>query len=272
MNPFRLKTALISRPLRTRPALASALMLGGILATAAVENCPALVVTFEDPDTGSASLHDGWSGMTRAGGYTGYTAAQWPAPITSNLPESSGAELNRIGPGAIPASSSIYGYGTFEVGAGAVLPDLETVVLQFEIGEGQWSGQRLDFSVLPALSFNGGSQAIAPAVSLQLSETLLGNFGPDQIIINHWLFQWDLSEIRAAVTDFSLKYSVVDHTQQYAMRMDQGNSFVAVTVPEPSAGMLLAGTLLPMISRRKRGTRNPLLKPSGTRRGGGRFR
>ncbi|MEZ0209399.1 MAG: PEP-CTERM sorting domain-containing protein [Methylophilus sp.] len=78
----------------------------------------------------------------------------------------------------------------------------------------------------------------------------------EPIYINLYAFQWDLSGY-SNISSFNVTYDVVAHSQTYAARLTQSDTFnqvVAVPVPEPeSYAMILAGLgMVALVARRRR--------------------
>ncbi len=222
---------------------------------------------FIDPGLTGNTQYDGWVGLT-ANNYPGYGSfpgnGAWPAPIISNTPGSGDASLRKVsnGPGGGPylAGSSIYfgGFsaevnydgGTLAVGDTTVVDNLSNVVFQIEIGEA-WT---YDFynRQLPVLSFNGGGQQLAATVSILVDQVYNGTVdmptGPEDVYINSWLVQWDLSAY-AGITDFEISFTGVQHAQLYSLRLDQSDVYAAVPAPASLALLSLGGLVA---TRRRR--------------------
>lgn len=223
---------------------------------------------FIDPALTGNTQYDAWTGLT-ASNYPGYGSfpgtGAWPAPIVSNTPGSADAYLRKVsnGPGGGPylAGGSIYfgGFsaeinyegGTLAVGDTTVVDNLSNVVFQIEIGEA-WT---YDFHnrQLPVLSFNGGNQQLVANVTLLVDQVHNGTVdmptGPEDVYINSWLVQWDLSAY-AGITDFEISFTGVQHAQLYSLRLDQSDVYAAVVpAPAPLALLSLGGLIA---TRRRR--------------------
>jgi hypothetical protein len=208
-------------------------------------------------------------------GYPGFitSTSNWPAPIASKQGSTGhDAKLTKVANGTsggpFPSSSSLY-FGSFTGGANALggtlavgdttpLANLATLVFQLEIGEASgsdfWdSADAGDAGDLPVLSYNGGTQQLLPTYAAITKALDNGSFAPpggtesSTLYINTWLMQWDLSAIDN-ITDFSISFSAVAHTQLYAMRLDQGDTHTAV--PEPAALGIAALSSLLLLRRR----------------------
>ncbi len=222
---------------------------------------------FIDPGLAGNTQYDGWVGLT-ASNYPGYGSfpgnGAWPAPIISNTAGSGDAYLRKVsnGPGGGPylAGGSIYfgGFsaevnydgGTLAVGDNTVVDNLSNVVFQIEIGEA-WT---YDFHnrQLPVLSFNGGSQQLVADVTLLVDQVHNGTVdmptGPEDVYINSWLVQWDLSAY-TGITDFEISFTGVQHAQLYSLRLDQSDVYAAVPTPASLALLSLGGLIA---TRRRR--------------------
>ncbi len=232
--------------------------------------------TLVNPGFAGNTQYDGWVGLT-SGNYTGYGSfpgmSAWPAPIgsnrtsanTFNAAEPGDAGLIKVanGPsgGALLTGSALYfgGFSTninnFDGTVGVVdstpVANLKTVAYQVQIAEA-WT---YDFynRVLPVLNYNGGAQALVAPTALIIDRTYNGTVqmpgGPQDIFINTYFLQWDLSSIAGPITDISVTFSGVQHAQVYSMRLDQSDIYTPV--PTPGAlGLFGIGGLT--LARRRR--------------------
>lgn len=242
--------------------------------TAMVITPIASAVVFLNPDfTGPNSSYDGWEGFNSANysGYGGYPGtAAWPAPIGSDSAGSGDATLNKVpGTSGYPSTSpGVYYIYSTTVGGGNAIPelvvgsfsitdstpvaDLATVAFQIQISYWDLVGTPFPTGVLPTLSYNGGSQNLAATFShLNYTGAFTSPFGSG--IADFWGFQWDLSGIIDPINSFTINYSVTNHAQTYALRIDQTDAvFDHNVVPEPSRAVLVMAALGTMVFRRKR--------------------
>ncbi|MEO0795583.1 MAG: PEP-CTERM sorting domain-containing protein [Verrucomicrobiota bacterium] len=206
----------------------------------------------------NGSTTESWSDLnstnyTVEDGYNtiGNFDAGWSTAIASDTGTATFDKL--AGTNGYPASSSIYNFedfappfsepGVYFITEASPIAGLETVVFQTDTVFSD------PFPQLPVLSYNGGSQEL----SADLTDTTVGgfNFAGDQS--QNLSFQWDLSSVGESITDFVIQWQSPNHTANFQMQLDQGDTFVGV-IPEPSHYVLLtslcAGTLLML--RRKR--------------------
>ncbi|MFT3802091.1 MAG: PEP-CTERM sorting domain-containing protein [Burkholderiaceae bacterium] len=229
----------------------------------------------------SAFPQNGVSGLTGTGGFPGST--MW-APQASQVNSSSGsvsaselggATLNKLsngagGSGAYAAGSSIYygGFsaeinnngGTLAVVDSTPLSGLSTVVLQVGIGEA-W-GYDFYNHALPTLSLTTASGTTTVASNLRYND-VLEKFdngtvdmptGPEQVYINQYALQWDLSGY-SDIQSFSVSFNGVQHAQLYGLTLTQSDTFTqVVAVPEPSVYLMMAAGLggVAFVARRRR--------------------
>ncbi|KQT36209.1 hypothetical protein ASG24_08065 [Methylophilus sp. Leaf414] len=196
--------------------------------------------------------------------------------------------------GAFPSSDSLYAgsfSGAFNVNGGklgvfetAPVDNLANVVFQVEIG----GANGYDFyqpsvgnttTIGDASTHAAGALAVTnyfPTLNLTFSNNtttqLTANWAElstkgengttsaggteEPIYINLYAFQWDLSGY-SNISSFNVTFDVVAHSQTYAARLTQSDTFnqvVAVPVPEPeSYAMVLAGLgLVGFVARRRR--------------------
>lgn len=175
-----------------------------------------------------------WTDMTSENhaGYPsfGNPTGNWPSPIAA---DSGTATFDKVdGTSGFPAGASIYnfiGSGSYTLSESSPLADLQTIVFQTDT--------ILDtpFTSAPSLSFNGGSQNLIA----DFTATTVGEFNSDgQSTI--FLYQWDLTDILGTITDFEINYTSAPHSSNFAMQLNQGDTFVQV-VPEPRTYALMAG-------------------------------
>lgn len=224
-----------------------------------------------NPGLAGTTQYDGWDGITAAN-YTGYGtfpgSGAWPAPIGSNQSGSGDADLSKVangsGGGPYLASGGIYsgGFaftpntlgGTLGVSDSTPVANLANVVFQVEISEA--FGYDLFNDVLPKLSYNGGSQNLAPSFDTIVERVQNGTFdvpggGTEPLYINTYLVQWDLSAL-SGITSFSVSFNTVQHSVVSEARLDQSDSYSALTVPAPASAALVGiGGLVAIRRRRK---------------------
>lgn len=249
--------------------------LPAVLATVAASLLIASKITaapISVPLTGNTST-DGWANITSASNpsYPGFPgSAPWPSPIGSNTVGSGDADLNKISGSAYPGDTSLYSGGFSETPnlSGAVLAvsdatvplDLKTVVFQIEIGAA--FGYDFYNGVLPTLSYNGGSQNITATYTAILSQVQTGTFpnpitGLDEpIYVTLYGLQWDLSGIQTAINSIQVSWTTVQHSQVYALQLDQSDTFTQV-IPEPSTYLLLGLSIFAFILLRGRFSARP---------------
>ncbi len=249
----------------------------GVGLIAGLAGTAALAGSITDPNLAGNTQYDEWTtaGLTSAVN-TGYGSfpgtAPWPGPIAST--EGGDAGLSKLsngaGGGPVPFNSSLYfaGFsaapnslgGALAISDSTPVGGLANVVFQIQIGQ----ALGFDFydDVLPALSYNGGSQNLAASFATVTDRIETGTFEtPDgsvePIYTNTHLLQWDLSGI-SGITDFTISFSGVQHAQIYGLRLDQSDVFNSLApvaaVPEPTSVALLAcGLAAVLYGARKRG-------------------
>jgi hypothetical protein len=228
-----------------------------------------------DFNNGDVISYDGWSNFSMIaypgyGSFPGGTA--WPGPIGSNTPDSGDANLNKVdngaGGGPFIGTSSLYfgGFsnvqntlgGTVSVTDNSIISDLNTVVFQIQIG--QALGYDLYDGAAPILMINGTTPVALQYTALinqfDTGETFLNPVSGDEepIFLNTWGFQWDLSGISDPITSLSIEFSAVQHSQIYALQLDQSSGiYTSSLVPEPSTALLGGvGLGLAFVLRRRR--------------------
>lgn len=224
------------------------------------------------PLTGTTST-DSWGEGFNNVRYPGYGAypgtAAWPNPIAPDTEGSGNASLNKTAGSGYPSTTTGQNYiystlsggnaantsaanvvGTFSVAETSPVASLETVVFQIQISYWTAVGTPFPTGVMPVLNYNGGNQALQSTFNLlAYSGSFTSSFGTGTA--DFWAFQWDLSEVNESITSFEVVYSVTNHAQTYALKLDQGDTFSKV-VPEPSSVFLLSlGGSLAFIRRRR---------------------
>lgn len=204
--------------------------------------------------------YDGWKNLSIVGGYTGASfpgTGAWPTTgnwtsynpgtgavgaIGSNTEGSGDALLYRIatgtGGGPYPAGSSIYfgGFsaapnvndGTLGVVDTTPLTGLRTVAFQVEIGEA--FGYDFYNHVLPVLQYTtaSGTFTLEASYSDRISQLYNGDIlmptGYEDIYINTWGVQFDLSQVEEPITSYTLSFTGVQHAQLYSLQLDQSTA------------------------------------------------
>lgn len=238
----------------------------------AAQAAQAAPIDLTDPGLPGNTAYSEWASLTTPSypNYPGFPGSgAWPTPMAAQA-GSAGAVLSKVsngtGGGPYPASGSIYfgGFsgdvnnngGTLAVSDSAAIAGLQQVSFQIQIGEAWtydfWNG------VLPTLSYNGGSQALAATTSGLLEQFYNGTVpmptGDEAVYINTYLLNWDLSAIAEPITSFSISFTGVQHAQLYKLRVDESDTVATAAVPEPSSLALLAcgGSLAALLLRRRR--------------------
>lgn len=204
---------------------------------------------------GGTSQYDGWGNFnsTSMPGYGTYPGASaWSSgAIGSNLASSGDALLNRVAgsgsSGPYVASASIYfaGAGTLSVTDSSPVSNLKTVVFQIDLGPGNGDG----FTAEPSLFYNGSTAG--PTPQKYVVGLGLGALDPDgnPATTSTLLYQWNLTGL-SSITSFGLQWGNNQHTQVYAVRLDQSDTFTAV--PEPTALAPLAIGAIGLLRRKRR--------------------
>jgi len=221
--------------------------------------------------TGTTSF-DGWNNLTSTAnpGYPGFPGSgAWPSPIGSNVAGSGDAIVSKVSGNIFPSSTGLYfgsftavpntNAGTLGVTDSTIVSGLKTVVFQVETGESM--GYDFYNGVLPTLSYNGGSQALAATFSDKLVQAPNGTFdspvGPQPLYVNLWALQWDLSSIVDPITSLNMGFNGVTHSQVFGLQLDQSSTayssaVFAAPVPEPASMAALSLGALALIRRKRR--------------------
>jgi len=253
-----------------RVLFASPFALAAVVLALGASRAVAAPMALIDPALGGPTQYDEWSTgnltIAQNPGFPGFPgSAAWPSPIGSGTLGSEDAVLNKVangtGGGPYPASGSIYfgGFsgdinnpgGVLAVSDATPLADVAKIVFQIQIGEA-WTYDFVNHE-LPRLSYNGGSQALAPTGDSLLEQYFNGTVemptGPEDVFINTYLLEWDVSAL-GPISGFSIAFEGVQHAQLYALRLDQ------YAVPEPATfglgGLALAGFVGLAHARRRR--------------------
>ncbi|MDY0746396.1 PEP-CTERM sorting domain-containing protein [Paucibacter sp. R3-3] len=230
----------------------------------------------------------GVPGLTGTGGFPGTTAWSGKASqvdtSSGNVGTSlGGATLSKISNaagnagGAYAASGSIYfgGFsadvnnngGQLAVADSTPLAGLQSVVFQVGIGEA-WTYDFFNHA-LPTLSYTtaaGTTSNIAATFSEVVDKFDNGTVemptGTENVYINQYALQWDLSGVSDPITSFSVSFNGVMHSQVYGLTLTESSDFLQVVaatpVPEPETYALLATGLIGVafIARRRRAAAN----------------
>jgi len=197
-----------------------------------------------------ATQFEGWEELTNAnypqtpnfgGPFPG--AQPWLATIAPNVSGSSGnAEFGKVSGNGFTASASVYTPftgATFTIESTAVVPGLENVVFQIDLGPGD-----AFYNAVPTLSFNSGGQDLAATFTGQTTgENPFANpVNPSQQgTTTNFIYQWDLSSVGSAITDYTIEWTTGSHAQIYGMQLDTSDTFSGNAVPEPATYAIFAG-------------------------------
>lgn len=259
-------------------AFAGAMLLGAVV----ISSVTVAEAAFINPNLPGTTQFDAWSTADiSSGANPGFPSfpgsGAWPNSVQSGTP-SSGSPVsgdatitktaNGSGGGPYVGTGSIYfgGFsatpnslgGSIAVNDATPVTGLANIVLQVDIAEA--FGYDFQDHALPKLNYNGGTQALAPVSGIVREQTFLGTFdspeGPQPIYQNSYLIQWDVTGL--GITSFSLAIKGVQHSQIYALQLDQSNLFAPV--PEPTTLSLAAlGTIgLFGVYRRVRNKNRPV--------------
>lgn len=222
----------------------------------------------------SSITKDGVPGLVGTGGFPGTT--MWgPQASQVNSNASDSANLIKVSNGTAggpyAASGGIYygGFsaevnyngGTLAVADSTPIDGLANVVLQVGIGEA-WT---YDFynHALPTLSYttadgtvSGVAATFSDVVEKFFNGTVAMPTGDEDVFINQYALQWDLSGITAPITSFQVSFTGVQHAQLYGLTLTQSDVFNQVValppVPEPSTYALMGAGLLGVWLRTRR--------------------
>ncbi|MEM6458730.1 MAG: PEP-CTERM sorting domain-containing protein [Planctomycetota bacterium] len=229
---------------------------------------------------------DGWDELSRstpqvaAAGppFPGFPGATpWPAPIESVLTQDTfdtiadddlngDGTFNKIAGNGYPAGDSIYTSpfdpsGTFIVADETLVDNAETIVFQLRIGAGdpekpdapgqfgEWlnADPILTVGTLDNGTVNG---SIVPLFDAGIvSEGISGSeFGP--INVGVLAFQWDLRDIDDPFTAFGITFNPSKTSATVLdLRVDHGDTFTIVSVPEPASLALIGLGSLALLGR-----------------------
>ena len=233
-------------------------------------------VALIDPGLSGNTQYDGWIDLVASNypGYGGFPGSgAWPAPIGSNRTTGNAFDINEPGDagliktangnggGAYPAGGSLYfgGFssdinnngGSLAVVDSTPVANLSNVVFQIQIGEA-WTFDFLD-EALPTLSYNGGAQSLVAGTSLTVEKfhngTVTMPSGEEDVFINTYLLQWDLSGVVDPITEIQIDFVGVQHAQLYGLQLNQSDVFTLVPAPGAIALLSLGGLVA---TRRRR--------------------
>lgn len=241
-----------------------------------------------NPGLGGTTEFSGWENFNPGtypgtGNFPGSSA--WATPLAPNVSGSGDANLMKAangasGGGPYVSSTSIYfgsfvtpqnGFGgTLRVADATPVAALKTVTFQLLAGEA--FGYDLYNRADPVLSYTYVPTGSTTPVSASFGSTLFstrmahvdtGNTftdpttgQPQELYNNLYGYQWDLSTIGGAVTGLSVTFNGVQHSQVYALRLDQGSQTtspnVFAAVPEPASLAALAIGAAALLRRRRK--------------------
>lgn len=214
----------------------------------------------------SSVAANGVPGLTGTGGFPGTAAWGGKASQVDSVTGDAGgtvggATLSKVssgnGGGPYAAGGSLYfgGFsadvnnngGTLSVTDSSPLAGLQTIAFQVGIGEA-WTHDFYN-QALPTLSYTtaSGSVTSVAASNSRVAEAFFNGkvampTGDENVYINQYLLQWDLSGVTQPITSFSISFTGVQHAQLYGLTLTQA---AVAAVPEPSTyAMLLAGALM----------------------------
>ncbi|MEM1423968.1 MAG: PEP-CTERM sorting domain-containing protein [Planctomycetota bacterium] len=222
---------------------------------------------------------DGWDNLTRdnpqvvaanqAGNpFPGFPGSSpWPEAIGSILTNGLGDPLDTAGDDDLtgdatfdkdsgfgyPAGVSIYSSpfgngGSYSVEDATPIASIETVVFQIQIGAG--SQGFFDPNNTPSLVVNGTTTV--PLFSSGEIDSIFdpnGPFGP--LVLNTFGFQWDLRGL-GPISSLDVEFGTIGTSSTiWALQLDQGSEFAAVSVPAPGALALAGLSGLALVRRRR---------------------
>lgn len=216
---------------------------------------------FVDPDLSGTTSFDLWDDLTDTnpqvstrppcpGGYC--------APITSRLSGSSDsgtggghagtATLDRLSGDGDFSEDGLFSpsQSTFVITEEAPVANVETIILQIEIGSGPdgW------LSGNPTLTVNGQIQIdlFASGISDSFATPGIG-FGPSTV--NTFVYQWDLQNV-GPIESFEIAFTTDGaNTLITGVQLDQGSEFRAVDVPAPHLVSVMCTAILVAPRRRR---------------------
>ena len=218
---------------------------------------------FISPALSGSTQVDQWSSasLTTAAN-PGFPSFPGTGPWPGTIGSSSGGDAELVktadgaGGGPIPLGGSLYfggisatpntNGGTLSVIDGTPVDLLKNVVFQIHIG----GALGFDFfnAVLPALTFNRGTQNLAARYTTVVRQEQTGTFpapgaGDQPVYETSYLLQWDLSGVAVPISSFVISFTGVQHAQIYGLRLDQSSVFTSLdapaAVPEPASMAML---------------------------------
>jgi len=215
-----------------RPALLACAAAMALLLCSGLAHANATQSAFSD--IAGAAATDGFNSLTNLR----ISTAQLAAGITGNVDSSGGASFRRLTGGFYPASFGLYSWSTdsaFSLSVGNAVAGLTSVNLQTFVSVDTTQGVDglLQAGYLPTLSYNGGSQSLAPIYTMS---SVSGGVAMDGTALsasasnpNYGQFAWDLSGVGSSVSSFTITFGLDAHANALAFQLDQ-----VAAVPEPS--------------------------------------